>query len=319
MENLEYEFILEATTPIAHHEETLGNSAVLMRRKMRQPDGGLAHVPIITGDTMRHGLREASSYALLEAAGLLGETLSESALRLLFAGGMVTGAGAKVSLDDYRRWVDLIPPLALLGGCAGNRVIGGQLQVDEATLVCSETEHLLSDWARSQVGEVYSPSRSLIEEVQRTRMDPTLQTEKRQLLTGDAQASVARRLKASEGADDDGGKDAAKSSMMPRRHERVIQGALWWWSLTGVVYSDLERDTLLTMLAAFLRSAQVGGKRGTGHGRLHPVAARHVDIGTWEERTEALVLSEGQIGTLFRSHVAERSSDLQDLLSEIQA
>ena len=34
--------------------------------------GSVVRVPIITGDTMRHGLREAGSYALLSAALRLG-------------------------------------------------------------------------------------------------------------------------------------------------------------------------------------------------------------------------------------------------------
>ncbi|MGH8630893.1 MAG: hypothetical protein ACREU7_09045, partial [Burkholderiales bacterium] len=116
MERKRLEFILEARSPIAHHQETFGNTAVLMRQKVRQPDGSFAAVPIITGDTMRHGLREAGTYCLLDCAGLLGEALTEQALRLLFAGGMVTGSGSVVKLDEYREMVDLVPTLALLGG-----------------------------------------------------------------------------------------------------------------------------------------------------------------------------------------------------------
>src|SRR5262245_29758625 len=110
-EQKRFEFILQAAEPIAHHSETYGNAQVAMRKKVRQPDGSFASVPCITGDTLRHGLREASTYALLDAAGMLADPdLSESACRLLFAGGMITGsAGGAVKLGDYAEMVDLIP------------------------------------------------------------------------------------------------------------------------------------------------------------------------------------------------------------------
>lgn len=322
MEHLEFEFILKSKSPIAHHSESFGNSSILMRKRVRQPDGALVDVPIITGDTMRHGLREASSYALLEAADLLGENLTESALRLLFSGGMVTGGGSQVRLDDYRRWTELMPPLSILGGCAGNRVIQGQIQVDEALLVCDETEPHLSDWALDQIEGPLSSARSLTEEVQRVRMDPTLSPEKRKLLEVSELEQVEQRLLDSEEATEDDNpkaKEESKSSMMPRRHQRVIQGSLWWWSLTGIVYNELERDTLLTMLAAFLGNAVVGGKRGTGHGKLEAVSARQIDLGTWKKKSQSLALQESSIGDLFRSHVEERSQLLLEMLQGIRA
>lgn len=127
MRQVKFEFILRADQPIAHHSETFGNQAVSARRKVRQSDGTWAHVPVVSGDAMRHGMREASAYVFLDAAGLLHDGgLSEEALRLLFAGGQVTGSSGGVSkLNDYREMCDLVPPLALFGGCAQNRVIPG--------------------------------------------------------------------------------------------------------------------------------------------------------------------------------------------------
>src|SRR3970282_539516 len=36
METVKYEFILEAAEPVAHHAESIGNEAILMRKKVRQ-------------------------------------------------------------------------------------------------------------------------------------------------------------------------------------------------------------------------------------------------------------------------------------------
>ena len=231
MEIKRFEFILEAAQPIAHAEESLGNTSVLMRRKVCTPTGRWVRVPCITADTMRHGLREAAAFTYLDAAGLLGEALTEAALRLLFAGGMVTGsAGGSIRLGDYRTMVDLFPPLALLGGCAQNRLIPGRMCVDDATLICEEQAHALPswvcDWLAAQSRGLDS-ARAHVEEAQRVRMDPTLDPLKRTLLTTEQDAQIESRLEASEQAathEDDAGAGRARSSMMPRRYERLAQG-----------------------------------------------------------------------------------------------
>lgn len=327
MENARIELVIEALEPIAHASETLGNSQIAMRQKIRQPDGTFAAVPIITGDTMRHGLREAGSYALLSAAGLLGEHLSESALRLLFSGGMVTGAGGSIRLDEYREWMELVPPLALLGGCAQNRVIPGQLDVSAAILICRETEDALPEWVREWLEErkvEIAAARQHVEEVQRVRMDPTLSPEKRKLLTELERSAVEGRLLASETASetqDAVGKSETKSSMMPFRYETIAQGSLFFWRVEARLFSAIDRDTFLTLLACFLRDSRVGGKKGTGHGRIRPIVARNIEVLPFHEKTSALALTgeTNAIGTLFREHVSERKERLKDFLSRVKA
>lgn len=330
MEQIRYEFVLQAQQPIAHHEETYGNTAVIMRRKTRQPDGGWAQIPIVTGDAMRHGMREASAYAFLDAAGLLDTgNLSESALRLLFSGGQVTGsAGGAVKLDGYREMVDIVPPLALFGGCAQNRVTPGRLWVEEASLICREQEHLLPEWALSFAqldGAELDSCRAHVEHVQRVRMDPSLDPGKRKLLTaGDAEATEHRLLLSENASEMDDAKAKAehKSTMLPRSFERVAAGSLFHWSVTATVYSDLERDTFQVACATFLADARVGGKRGTGHGLLKAIAARHVQLGRPVERAQTLKpdqLSTDRVGELFRAHVRERAERITEWLQSVQA
>lgn len=326
MKTTTIEFILRAEQPIAHHEESFGNSAVAMRRKIRQEDGSFQRVPIITGDTMRHGLREASTLALLDAADMLeNPSLSTAALRLLFSGGMITGAsGGSVKLGDYREMIDLVPPLALLGGCAQNRAIPGRLFVDDATLICSETLHMMPGWVGEylEAGNVgLSSHRAHMEEVQRVRMDPTLVPARRALLSpGDADA-VERRLTASELAseeDDAIAKDATKSSMLPRRFERIAQGSIFYWSLTCTTQDALQEDTLWTMVGAFLALAHVGGKKGTGHGKIKAVHAREATMLRAREST-AFDLSTMRKGDVFRAHMSERKDKLRTFLDGVAA
>ena len=330
MKQQRIEFVLEAQQPIAHHEESFGNSAVAMRRKIRLPDGEFARVPIITADTMRHGMREASSYALLDAAGLLGSpSLTEPALRLLFSGGMITGsAGGSVKLGDYRDLVDLVPTLALFGGAAQNRVIPGRLMVDDAILICDETQHRVPSWVFEDVDSSLDSHRSHIEEVQRVRMDASLDPGKRQMLTAGEVERIEGRLAKSENASalgDAKAKDEAKSAMLPRRFETIVSGSLFFWSVTATTYSALEEDTFMVSVASFLHHAVVGGKKGTGHGLVKAIAARGVALSAPSERMEVIdtgtegALSTGRVGELFRAHVRERGDRIASFLDKVAA
>lgn len=318
-ETKRYEFILRAQTAIAHHAEVFGNSAISMRRKVRQPDGTFAQVPIVTADTMRHGLREAAAYAVLDALGF--PALTEAALRLLFAGGMITGRGdaSTIKLDQYREMVDMLPPLALLGGCAQNRSIPGRMQVDDAVLICEESRHVLPAWAFEHE-PTPDTCRAHVEEVQRVRMDPSLQPEKRALLT-DGGASVEKRMGKSEEASEKGdalAKDDAKSTMLPRRFETVVAGSHFYWAVQATCLSELDVGSLNTMVGAFLSGARVGGKRATGHGQIVAVAARGVPV--VRPADAASVTLDDAFGVQeFRAHVEARRDRLRDWLAGVDA
>lgn len=326
MKQKRFEFLLRAEQPIAQGKETIGNISILNTTPIVGPKGRIVNVPCVSGDALRHGLREASTYALLDAAGLLTDGLSEGALRLLFAGGSVGGSNATIDLKTYHALVDLLPPLGLLGGCAGNRMQPGRLEVDEALLVCHETRHMQPAWIMEHLDSQSweTPSyRAYIEEPVRVRMDPTLDPAKRALLAAGDQGQVQERLLVSElaSATDDAALAAkSKSTMLPRSHQRVARGSLWWWGVTANIVSDLDEDTFHVMVAAFLRRAIVGGKRGTGHGLLAPVRAQNIDLGTWQQRAESMRTDLGAaVGSLFRAHVSQRTEKIRELLREVEA
>lgn len=333
MKTIRYEFILRALQPINHQSETVGNEGVIMREPIRLPGGRYADVPIITGDTCRSGLRRAAAWALLDAAGLIEHPcLGEAAIRLLFAGGMVTGKGSasNINLDTYRRLTELVPSMKLLGGCSDSRVIPGMSEVDVALLLCRETEwHFreyspwMLDWLAAN-GEPLNPARMDVEEEQRVRMDPALVPELRQLMNADAQVSVNRRLQSSEAAhttDDAAGQIEAKSTMMPRRFEVVKRGALFGWGLQCRTYTPLDEDTLNVAVAAWLSDARVGGKKGTGHGLMRPIpgAARNITVQPISRSMDSLALDGMRIGDLFRAHVSERRDAIREMLATVDA
>lgn len=329
-------FLLEAKSPIAHHQESLGNQAIFFRKKVRLPDGSFAHVPYITADTMRHQLRESIAIAYLDAADLLDRAeLTEAALRLLFNGGMISGQGgdsSSISLDAYREMTELMPFLGLLGGCARNRSIPGKIEVDDADMVCLETQHRLEDWQREDLkGQAIFSQREYIESTQRVRMDALLDPAKRVLLLPAEQVKIAGQLVSSEKASETGDaieKSKSKSTMMPRSYEQAITGSLFTWSVTGKLQTVLERDVFYSMVLAFLANARVGGKKGTGNGLLkvlkvgdNPSSARDATMLRPAAQLEAIDTTAlvPLVGNMFRAHVAERKDRIKEMLTKVAA
>ena len=325
MQRKRYEFLLEAQSPIIYLEMTIGNEGVIMRRKVRQRDGW-AMVPAVSADAMRHGMREAAAYALLDAAGMLDSPcLSEGALRLLFAGGMVTGRGdaGVIKLDAYRELCELVPSMSLFGGCCDNRVIPGRLVVEDSVLVCTETSGFVPPWvvkaATDHAGALDS-CRAHVEEVQRVRMDPALVPQKRLLMSADAQIEANKRLASSEQAHGDDNAvlaERSKSTMMPRSCEAIAQGSLFSWAIEATTYGELDEDTLHVAAASFLARARVGGKQGTGHGMLRPIAGQGVHMARPADALYAIdaLAIQPRVGEVFKAHIAERKERIKSFFA----
>lgn len=328
MKTLRFEMILRAEEPIAHFQETLDNEAIFARERVRAKGGGFVDIPYVKANTMRHQLREAATYATLDAAGLLGDEClqSDSVLRLLFSGGGLQGSkdkgkSAGVSLDDYARMCDVFPPLALLGGATNQRILPGKISVSPARLLCEEQRITAwsSEWLEANEERLDS-FRSHLSALTDVRMDPTLSPSKRALLTPAARADTEARLLVSETArskDDAAGVAENKSTMMPYSYETLVRGSMFHWQLSAALDTDLEEDTLMAMLGAFLSNARVGGKRGLACGRVLPVAAKQFTLSRPSEHAHAVDVTAlgGRVGALFRAHVEERRGALREWLS----
>lgn len=340
MEQHRIEVLLEAEQPIKHLSESFGNTGVIATKKVRQRDGTFARVPHVSADAMRHGIREAAAYVMLHAIGGTEKpALSEAALRLLFAGGMVTGKGdaGSVRMGEYRKLVEMVPQLAFLGGCAENRTIPGRMDVDDALLVCAESERFLPPWIAEECpGASAATYRESMEEVQRVRMDPSLDPGKRRLLDAGDADKIERRLEASERAsreDDAVAKDAAKSTMMPRRFERVAQGALFSWRVSVTLYDALDADAFYTAFCAFAGNMVVGGGRAVGHGRMRVVRAQRVVLRSLSDVPQAdevgltvagasggnLAVNGATVGQVFIDHIRARAPQIVEYLKGVNA
>jgi len=297
-----------------------------MRKKIVMPNGTVQSVPYITGDCIRNRARRASTFAMLDAAGLLGnESLTEAALKLMFSGGGVTekGDASVINLDNYRELVALMPTLALFGGCTDNRPLPGQINIDEGNPICSETMHTAPDWVHEYLatnGISVLTQRRLIEEVTRVRMDPSTSPEMVKLLTPSEQVRVNGRLIASERAHEDGDAVEAKknkSTIMPRSFERMLEGTLFLCGIEARTYNDLEADTFDYTVGCLLNNFTVGGKSNSGHGRLKFVCGNKIHFtptsGSLADMGSGLA---AKTGTLFKAHVEAHKSQIVDWLGK---
>lgn len=311
-------FTVRADSPISQAEGTQGNHSVHMMRKRRLKDGTIERVPIVSADSMRHGLRESGAQICLGLAGLLdqpkGPQLSEAALRLLFSGGMLTGRGdaSTIRLDKWREYCETLPILALMGGCVDAQMIPGKLRVSDMELLCKETT------------DDHPPWRDQMDHVQRVRFDVTRDPAKQQLLSDGAKASVEGRMLAKETARAEGDTKIAvadRGRPMPHSHEAICAGSLWSWELTYSQLTEVEQATLFMTLALFFHSWRVGGKRGTGHGKLTVQHAEQFALPRFSElRTECDVVALNVTGkTLLEQHMKAKATQLAEMLAKVDA
>jgi len=97
------------------------------------------HVPFVSGNSIRHMLRNAGVLFALESMGVEPETLSKGVVDLLFSGGSLGGKNSP-SNEKAKRIERMFPMLSLLGYSAGNRITAGRIDVQNLHLICEENE-----------------------------------------------------------------------------------------------------------------------------------------------------------------------------------
>jgi hypothetical protein len=283
MKTIEYSFVLRAASPIAHHSGVKGNVGIINRETVVLPRGELREVPIVSGNSMRHGLRAALADLTLDALGLLkpGAFASPDSIRFLYNGGAGSGSEGTLRLDEIRAMHTLVPSSALLGGSSRGMIHHGRLEVGAARLVCAEVEHELEQWQREAIGDMrVMPAVAYETLLTEYRHDESVKPQGRFLLTSGAQTLIAqqqsKRERAGE-AEDDVEIEESKGGQMPYSGQAVIGGSLWTWSVVCHAQDELDEITVQAGLSAFLRRAVVGGRRRVGYGRFVVHASRSFD------------------------------------------
>lgn len=260
---------IEATAieAIHHGAGTAGNTQVLRRQEVVTEDG-IATVPFISGNSLRHMLRDAGVRYALDAMGVPDNSLTKPTVDLLFSGGSLGGKSA-MTLAKAREVAKLFPILSVLGYSAGNRIQPGKIEMQHMQMHCEENAFR----APSLSPHALRPAGAYIGDEFGTRHDVARLPYAQRLLGAPKAAPEELPLgpaKKTKPAKDE------ETTQMIFDWETVLPGSRFWG---GLSYRDLTPRELDALRSALSYSCEgmhhdggylfrVGAKRGTGHGLM---------------------------------------------------
>jgi len=264
------EWTATALDPIHHGAGTEGNTQILRMQDVMLPDGSPARVPFISGNSIKHMIRDGGVRFALEAMGVQAGTLSKAVVDLLFSGGALTKSGAAVNLAHARDIATLFPILSVCGYAAGNFMQASKVRVEHMHLACAENEWRVPTSAAS-VPQLRIRAAAFRGEEFGTRHEPTREPRVFALLT---EADRGARLRQLTGDVQNG--ESEKSQQMYYEFQTVAAGSVWFGGLT---FDDLSIFELAALRSALERAAdgtagdgsiiyRIGAKGAIGYGRM---------------------------------------------------
>jgi CRISPR type IV-associated protein Csf2 len=282
------EGIATALSSISHGGEHAGTVAYLRREKIVQPDGTVADVPIIAGNSLRGILRDHAADVFWRSLG--SPPLPLPVFHLLWSGGALakTGSAHVLGARQLAQVRDLVPVVSLFGGSGAGKIIEGRLQVGKLVPVCAETAHLMPD---AVVGEQPRSIWELLQVEEFTRRDDAKRDQLHTAINGlDPAAlpsgqSVLLEIAEHQPAVEDAGDTPAQQ--MRYGVETLAAGTRlhWWVRLADV--TDVECALFAAALGSWVAAgAHIGGRSATGHGRLK------LDSAQWSHQTPQLTVGD---------------------------
>lgn len=238
---------LTAVAPVHHGAGTAGNTALLRTQEVVLPDGTQTAVPFISGNSVRHAIRDVLAWRLVRTLDIPAGSLPKGVVDLLWSGGALTKTGSQVELEQARR-LGLVPALSLLGYSAQSDIVTGSLRADNLGLVCAENAWRLPEHLRGHPHATLPAGRFRGEEFG-TRHD----------ITG---TGVDVLVESS------GMFDAPQTTQMIYEHQVLIPGAVLWGRLCLDAATPLAADALAVALLDLAPDGLmcVGAKRASGFG-----------------------------------------------------
>ncbi len=232
---------IEARSQIVHGgDEKTGSTPVLRSIMHYDPlTGREVRLPFISGNAIRGYLRRL---VMRDMVAQLGITLDNPKLfHALMTGGVLESTDETTGMVDLAlraRVRDLVPPLGLFGTAIGNQMVPGCLKVDHAMPICREYAAYLDDEANDP--RASRPIRSFTDISFATRKD---------------------ELRAER-------EDDEQAMQMLVEFEAFIAGTKFVHGFTLVYPSALEAACLGRAVELWREQPYVGGKSGSGYGRI---------------------------------------------------
>lgn len=301
--------IARLLSPLRHGGETRGNVQTFRRQKIQLPSQpgpygeemppAIEDVPYLSGNSIKHFIREHAALFALEALGAKSGSLSKEQIHLLFSGGSLTKGGQSVRFDVVRAAEKSLPVLSLCGYSAGNIMTSAAFKVDDLLPVCAETAHLIRAEVNQYAGNAevnfMTPIGRLMDVNFGTRHEPT------------KRSHIADYLRAAEAAElemfisdnkDTKHADKGDSAQMIYEYEQMAAGTYLVGGFTfdpGVSSAQLQ-----AFRSAFLHASEgttadgglivrFGGASSKGFGKvavwLHGLVAQGVEPWRYENNS----------------------------------
>jgi hypothetical protein len=251
-----------ALEAIHHGAGTEGNTVVLRRQEIARDDGSVELVPFISGNSIRHMIRNAGVLFALEAMGIEHDSLSKGVVDLLFSGGSLGGKNS-LTMAKAKRIEGLFPILSVLGYSAGSSIAGGRIDVHHLHLVCEENLFRMPEFLRGNPRWQVAASAQLSQEFG-TRHDAARSAQAARYLALPAPKEEGKKTKKNE-----------DSTQMIYEFEVIAPRAEFFG---GIVYrglKDQELDALASAISYACEGAEgsgylyrVGAKSSVGFGRM---------------------------------------------------
>lgn len=316
---LELRARVTALSSITHNGgQSYGITSMLRRERFVQTDGSVEEVPVISGNGIRGMLRDKGMYHMCRSLGYgvneeTGEVqgLSLPAYYFLFSGGVLSKeAGKALNIDRARELRRLIPLVGIFGGAVGNMIMPGKVRIDKMIPICQETMHLLPDsyhlaavesiWEYTQ-REMYTRKDDEKNENLRVLIEPQV----RGFLEDEAATKRARGTSPME-------EETGSKQQMMYFVETLAAGTSFAWSVILQDVTDAELEAFVVTLAEFSKAPYIGGKSGTGLGK---VAIEFKNLLVVDSRMQADTAALGiPAGDNYKRHLQEHGNEIRDIL-----
>lgn len=247
---------ITAVSSIAHGGETRGTIKMLRREGVRQSDGSLLYVPVISGNAFRARLRRIGEELLRDTLLYEGRLPRSVAVALRGGGTLARVAGEPLSGRRLKTLRQLVPQIGVFGGVGGGTIIEGCLKVGKVQPHLAETAHVTgveSDLSVFDATQLEQYARGDDTDAHSLLGPPRHHGIQ---LAADGQPDLVE-------AESDG-----DSSLMQYAIETFPAGTTFstWLRLDRA--TELEVSFFTDVLDTFSRSGWLGGRSAVGHGQV---------------------------------------------------
>ncbi|WP_368680501.1 hypothetical protein R1X32_09775 (plasmid) [Rhodococcus opacus] len=251
---------LTALSSISQKGEDSGTTTTLFRREpVIQPDGRPVLVPIVSGNSLRGGLRRIAEELFRDVIGYEQQIPLSAAHALRNGGSLTKVTGDGLTGRRRQRLRELVPPIGVFGGNGGGQPpIDGCLKVGKVIPRVRETETIMT---RAYDGRLTSQF-ELVSLESYSRFD-------------DTDTRTFPESSAGGGA----GKDVGTSMLMRFEVETLPAGTRFETFLRLDRATPLEISFFTDVWGRFARDGFLGGRSAIGHGRVRVESDRVVLAG----------------------------------------